>query len=467
MSIKEEKISTVCWAYALNILSKFFDIVFFFFVVKVLGRDELGVYNTVMAVAAFFYIVLNGGLVESTLREVAEKSVRLIDVVKQAGVYRLIILFVVFLLYMFVYDFQKKFYPNILKYICYGIFYQVLIFGQNLCISKLKASGSQNLGNLFIALDSFFKIFIILIFVQYQTVDLLNLWQIVILSKFSVIFGLVFVAFKEVEFSNSKIQYAKSEYFIHIGQAYFMLIGFFTLAQNRFDWMIIAALMDESSVATYSVANRFYEIVIFVAGISATTIYPWVCKQKNAKTDKSEENKVVFIRKMQLIFGVSTIFISIQSYAYVNEIFWDGRYQEVNDVLKMLLPCLVLAISNMNFYYEILAARKEKLILPVSLASTLSQAVFNLFSVKYFGVNGAVMGMWVLNIINIFLYYLVLNGVNLSFKDLFADLIVKRCFFSIFILIFCVYLPPWCLAVFCFLLFMMLFKNEKIKFIKY
>jgi len=435
--VNKNKFVILFYAYFLNLFSKAADIVFFLYVVKLLVKEDMGVFNTTMSVSACLYVLLNGGFVESALREIAGHQTNIKDIVKKCLASRIVLIIILYSVLGASYKLEW-FDDNVFfTYVFYGATFQIITWVQNLYVSALKASDRQNKANLIVSIDSTIKLLLILVVSSLYDVDLIMLWQITIAAK------LITVAFpmvKSIINLNVLSIQIKNDYFVLLGQGQFIAITIFTLAQNRLDWMLIAAYLDQESVATYSVANRFYEIIIFVVGIGSTTIYPWICKSINEKESNKDSKNIGFLNKIQLYLGLVIISLAIEVFPYVNVLMWESKYTDVNDILRYILPCLILAITNMKLYYEILAKRMERYIIPIALLSTLCQSIFNIYSINRFGINGAIGGMWLLNALNVILFTLLLNNFKLPVKKYFFGDIGLSYLLSFTLLYACIYL---------------------------
>lgn len=451
--ITENKNKTIFFAYLYNISAKFADILFFLLVVKYLTKDDVGLFNTIMAASGFFYILLSGGLIESAFREMAEKKQSLIDVFRKSWKLRAVIVLLTLTILASIIFFEST--SEILISVLYAFFFQVASFLQNLMFSWLKASDRQSTANALILLESLLKLICIVYFILFKDLEIVYLWGAIFGCKLCMLFVAFFMT--NLKMGKKLFTTEKSKYLCYEGQTFFLFLTFLTLLQNRLDWFLIGFYLDQEDVAIYSVANRFYEIIIFILGVGATTIYPWLCKFQRSDKDENEMNNIDRLFRFQMYIAIAVIPITTVFFPIINNYVWDGRYNEVGRVLALLLPCLLLAVTNMKLYYQILAARGEKYILIFSLVTTFVQAIFNFFAIKVWGINGAIMGMWLLNGLNVIIYSILVSDYKLTYSgNLLSNGLIS--FIMAFgLLVFCGLLPPMILLTLCFIIIIAIF----------
>jgi len=218
--------------------------------------------------------------------------------------------------------------------------------------------------------------------------------------------------------------------FLLAGQATFFSISLITVIQSRVDWLLVSYWGGLAKTADYSVANRLYEILLFVLGIGFSTIYPWLCRLGQGSAKGIAANRGLTLAQYALLAcSPIVVAVTLVIFPLINEFVWSGEYVESIAFLKILMPCVVISTANILLYHQLLAANSERAIFKVSVVATILQALVNLFLIKQMGGAGAVAGMWVLNTINLALYaYLVTRAggaINTSLSLFFMPLLVS------------------------------------------
>lgn len=399
----EKKIKTIFYAYGLNISAKLLDIAFFLFLVRVIAKDDLGILNTTMALSAIFYVLLDGGLVESTFRSMAEGTAQLRPTALGASLHRIGYLAAIFFL-LGLLHYTGTIEANYFYGCAAALIFQCLTLWQNLYLNWLKANSRQSKANTILLLESISKLFLIIGIAQTDAATAVWVWGLYILGKLPVLLGCFLDSAFKRNWRNAKHE-LKFNYFVFSGQYYFLVLTSLTILQNRLDWLLLGAYLDQASVATYSVANKFYEIILFVLGVGASTIYPWLLKNEG-----SEQNKIEALHRIQLYIAVLAVPSTLFVFPYVNSAIWGNRYNDVDQVLRYLLPCVLLAVTNIKLFYRVLILHKERMIIPFTATVTILQALFNFFMISKLGITAAVIGMWLLNFFNVVAFSIMIES---------------------------------------------------------
>lgn len=407
--MSESKGSTLFNAYALNIFGKISEIIYFIVLVGVVPKEDFGLFNTVMSISSFFYVFLDMGLVQAALREFSQGKGSIPAILRQLPKWRPIYVIATFTVLLV--GFSSNVISDSYRFsvISMAIFYQIAFFGQMLLFSWLRGSNKQNIANSLLAAEALVKLVVILI-LKYWLGDITVDMLFVMLFTVKVIVTLVaWVLVKAVDAGDTTEQVRSTSWyqpFTYTGQVYLFVIALLTLLQNRFDWILISFIMNPNAVADYSVTNRYFEIVIFVVGIGFTTLYPWLCRA--AKEVSAKDNEVLWLLRQLQFMSVPVLVIgAIVAFPFIDGYIWNGRYADVADFVPLLLPVVLLAVGNMALYYDIMAQHLERNIIPMVVVSTISQAVANIILIPIYGIAGAIIGMWIMNLVNLLLYGLI------------------------------------------------------------
>jgi O-antigen/teichoic acid export membrane protein len=170
-------------------------------------------------------------------------------------------------------------------------------------------------------------------------------------------------------------------------------VNFFTIIQNRLDWLLVSGMISTLALASYSLANKVYEILQLIIGVSLQTVYPWLCR------DKADERTSLLLLVRLVIaagamLGLGGLFIS----PVLIRLIFGNKFTEVElPAMILMLSASMIAASGV-FYHLALAKGLESKLLLITIIATLVQLVSNLYLIPKLGVTGAALGMLVLAI---------------------------------------------------------------------
>jgi len=401
--MSERRWKTLLHAYWLNLGSKGAEIAYFLLLVSLLGKSELGLFNTLMSLTLLFLTALDFGLSQATLREIAQHTIDVRALLRRSIPTRVIATIVAIGAVMVA---SVTGYATILQaqvLILLALF-QLANALQSIMLAALQGQGMQTRSNQLASAEAIVKLAMLaLLKWMVPIVDLLSIVASLAVIKivFSALTWTLLPPLPEAATKSPSSRYSIWNP-IQLGdQLGFVGIAVFTILQNRLDWLMVSAFMDSVSVASYSVVNRYYEILLFALGIGFTTIYPWLCR---IAATRRQDRTLQLLRQLQFLPVPLLVAAGIFAFPLVNELFWQGRYDDAVDAVGWLLPCAGLAVGNMMIYYDLMAQRHENVLLRLCVTSTVLQALFNVWAIPRLGIHGAIIGMWLMNFANLLLF---------------------------------------------------------------
>jgi len=401
--MSERRWETLLHAYWLNLGSKGAEIAYFLLLVSLLEKSELGLFNTLMSLALLFLTAIDFGLSQSTLREIAQHNIDVRELLRRCIPARVGATAIAIGAVMAVSatGFASMLQTQVLILLA---LFQLANALQSTMLAALQGQGFQTRSNQLASAEAIVKL-AMLVLLQWlvPVVDLLSIVASLVIIKFA--FALLTwmllpplpnAIVMSLRGRHSVLNPVQLE-----GQLGFLGIALFTILQNRLDWLMVSAFMDSVSVATYSVVNRYYEILLFALGIGFTTIYPWLCR---VAATRRQDRALQLLRQLQFLPVPLLVAAGIVAFPLVNLLFWHGRYDDAVDAVGLLLPCAGLAVGNMMIYYDLMAQRHENILLRLCVTSTVLQALFNAWAIPRFGIEGAIIGMWLMNVVNLLLF---------------------------------------------------------------
>ena len=167
-------------------------------------------------------------------------------------------------------------------------------------------------------------------------------------------------------------------------------IGVLTAVQNRFDWLLVSHFISTDALATYSLANKFYEISQVLVGAALITIYPWLCR--------ADTNSALIFIVMRLVLAGGAILGACGAILgpLLISILFASKYSGIGLPVVILMLAVGFMATSGVLYQLGLARGHERSLLVVTIFTTTIQAAANLWLISRFGIIGAALGMLLL-----------------------------------------------------------------------
>lgn len=403
--MSEKKWTTMINAYGLSLISKGTDIAYFLLLVSLLTKNELGQFNELMSISLFFLTFIDFGISQAGLRGFSQGRVDIRHALQRALPIRLLMLGLALAILACGYFWNSLSASDTLALAWLGV-YQVLNITHLLLLDGIRGKERQTAANQIITAESILKlvalVIIKMVFTKIDTMDVIGALLIVKIIVLAQSFRVV-VSFPR-EKTGEENHANLFNPILFEGQWSLLGVALLTVIQNRLSWLMVSNFMNADALATYSVVSRYFEILLFVLGIGFSTLYPWLCKAAESETKKADHRSLRTLRQLQFLPVPILVAAALVTFPWINSLFWGGRYQDAVEANLWLLPCAGLAVGNMMMYYDLMANRREHLLIFVCGGATLLQTLFNFWAIPHWGMPGAIGGIWVMNFANVIFY---------------------------------------------------------------
>ena len=396
---------TLLNAYALTVVARICDVLFFLGLFASFQVEEVGLFSWTVAIVAFFAIALELGLSQTVVRGFNREAQSFTSAALPHLLIRLPILIVGtvgYVLWAWLWAVPAE------EYTALGLAgsIQVLMVGESYCLGWLKAKSHQSAANLIQTLDPVGRLLVFGIVVyglqRGGVIELLSglLGLHLILLVTTVMLTLRLARREEGSKSSGRAPLVSSSTLFRSG-ATLGLIGLVVVVQNRLDWLLVSTYVGKVELASYSLANKAYEMLVLFIGVAMLTAYPWMCRRD---TSRLFQMKVSIVLLSMLTCGTTA---ALGFALYLPDLLssvWGNKYEEARPLLQLLLPVAALSTAIVILYYQLVARERERAILVISLVSTGLQLLVNLWLIPRVGTVGAVAGMATLALVNLFCY---------------------------------------------------------------
>jgi O-antigen/teichoic acid export membrane protein len=170
-------------------------------------------------------------------------------------------------------------------------------------------------------------------------------------------------------------------------------VNLFGILQNRLDWLLVSGMISQLALASYSLANKLYEIIQLFIGVSLRTIYPWLCRD-----DEERRSSVLVLVRLVILtgsfLGLCGFFLS----AALIQALFAAKFAGTELPVRIMMLSVSLIATSGVFYHIALSKGLEAKLLSIIGVATMLQLASNLFLITRFGIVGASLGMLVLAI---------------------------------------------------------------------
>lgn len=402
--VSERLLRTIHSAYLLNVLGRVADAVFFLILFERLSVDNVGLFSSVMAIAAFIGAVMDFGLSQVLVREFSRRTLTFREAVNASFLIRIPLILVgllVFIIWVWHSD------PLFEQYAAIGIagVIQFLLVSEGLVQAWLKANYQQSTSNKLAFLDPVGRcltISLLVIASAHVSVTQLLLALLIIHIVIMLVHVSIAVRFTEAEGRIPGVSACDNRIstLLHSGGV-FALISLISVIQNRADWLLLSYFAGSVDLANYALANKLYEILLAGLGVAVVTTYPWLCSLKRKRLRSMQ---IDIILNMVLATGVTLSFAAALYLPTLITTLFDEKYELAKPLIQTLLPLAAISTYVLVRYYEMLSRGMERSLLKYTAYATILQLAVNGLLIPHFGVMGSVTGMAALVITTFVLY---------------------------------------------------------------
>ncbi|MEW6607574.1 MAG: oligosaccharide flippase family protein [bacterium] len=445
MKSEPERIKrTVAIAYFYTLTGQGCNMLFYFFLYKYLPVEDVGLFSLALAVATFFGFFIDLGIYQILIRFYAEYPEDLNTPIVASLIIRLPI-FMLGLVILLIWNIASNPSKEIVLIIFIACLIQVSLLVKKFYQSWLRGNSRQNKANLIDALEGLgWLIVAIVVIVIMQVAGVGLILSYLLLVHIAILLVAIYFTTRE----RRKILYIKGSaqergketirstirILLKPGLI-FGALGFFTLLQNRLDWVLVSQIVSNSELANYSMANKVYEIVMLLIGIATTTAYPWLLSKGRPEGFRI---RVELFMSLIISFGITlALLASLYAPGFLSGLFGD-KYKEANIMVTMIMFGATFAVISQVLFYLIISQYFEKYILPVIILASASQLAIDLLLIPSFSGMGAIIGMiYLILIVNIGLTRIAIAKTLMPLKKL------KRIYSFL-----CIMLTIWALLIY-------------------
>ncbi len=411
--------NTLARAYLLTILGRGSDILFYVGIFSIFSVEEVGLYSWAIAVTAFFGIALDLGLVQTLIREFSKGSLHLRSAVIASLAVRAPI-FVAGAILLIAWNLIGHLSPNEFRSLAFAGTTQAVIVIENVCYAWLKANSKQTIANVFTIFDPLGRLLLLAMLVLLLGKPVVpDLLAVILVLHLSIVVSVLLVLrgvyrVRAAAIAIERTSLADTTKQLWSSGIVFGLIGFVTVMQNRFDWILVSTFSSRIDLANYSLANKVYEILQMFIGVAMLTVYPWICRIGAPRVFQTKVNIIV------ISLFISGVILSLAAGLYLPLVLhwiWGNKYLAAEPLLQILVPLVSLATAIMVLYYPLIAHHQERNVFKATFIATLAQLAVNLLFIPKMGSHGAVIGMGVLTVTNFLFYSVLTYQAKLSTKN--------------------------------------------------
>lgn len=419
---RENYPQTLTIAYFMVGLSQVFELVYNYLFFNSLSVHQIGLFSWALALVLLFNVVVNMGIEPVLVRKFGQSELRLMPAFHAILLLRVPVIILGFGLVTILYRYE------ILRSTQYFVI--VLIGGQVICNvldgvfkSWLQAYHRQSIVNLVVVLFSGLKLGYIgaMYSVSWNSLYYLLIGILILRMIGSTIYSVLAYIYS---IGNEAPSFMKSDTFkiakdllrSGFSNGGINLLGFF---QNRLDWLMVSGMISTLALASYSLANKVYEIIQLVIGVSLQTIYPWLCHDNENK----QSSLLLLVRLVILagaLLGLSGMFI----FPALIKLFFGEKFLNVElPVMILMLASSLIASSGVFYYFALSKGLESKLLLVIGITTTL-QLLSNLYLIPKLGIIGAALGMFVLAVSTLMGFTILIQVENVIPRDVVRRILI-------------------------------------------
>ncbi|MFH0808990.1 MAG: oligosaccharide flippase family protein [Pseudomonadota bacterium] len=388
---RERYSTTLSAAYLVTGPAQLLEMLFYYFLFRLLAVEEVGFYSWVMAVMTFFGLSLDLGMRQVLVREFATGEIALGQAVRGVGLTRLPMI-VLGLIALQLWWFLAR--PPAETYWVMALagFLQILLCAQTVFLAWLRAHQRQNMANIIEATGSLgrFLVAVVLLALCGLHSLLYLLGGLALVRCLSVAMGAL-AAYRTKPQTPPVPTRTRSllSRMWKVG-AVFAILGVVSQTQARLDWLLVSSLASTAALANYALANKLYEILLLLIGISFSTIYPWLCQ---ATATEGVEAKLSLLMRLTVLGGTTAALSLLFLAPPALRLLFGHKYIAAEPVVRLMMLAASLIAPCALSYFLLIARGLEVQIVSVSLVAMAGQIVTDLLLIPRLGALGAAGGM--------------------------------------------------------------------------
>ncbi|KAF0192097.1 MAG: hypothetical protein FD165_1165 [Gammaproteobacteria bacterium] len=416
MSVKRERLHrTFAYAYLATGLAQCAEIGFSYILFKSFEPAQIGLYGWAAALIAFFGVAVDLGLESLMVRRISEGGVRLWDAIGAACLVRLPVILVGALLLVVL---AQGAVIGAEASLFLAVMGSQVVFNvwDGVCRAWLRAHDRQTAANVTASCLSILRMLLILGVSRIPGTTLLDVVAGLLLVRLvtSITFYLwarqTGPAVQSGTGGVLKLAAVQVRTGVSLG-----LISLLTVVQNRLDWLLIDRFVSLDALASYSMANKLYEISQVLVGVAITTLYPLLCRTQHPARVVHE-----LLLRLVVAFGILLGIGGLFTLPDLLDAIFDGKFGDIGVTVRLMMIAVgFMALSGILYNLALARGMERKLLLVAGLV-TATQALSNYWLIQQLGIVGAAAGMLVLVVgTSSGLTILVVQGGLMSGKTMF------------------------------------------------
>lgn len=417
MSSKRKKLIADLSSSAVQmVITQIIGLVIFYLISKYIPKDDFGTYNWSTAVAATIIAIASFGLDSVLIKRIASGS----DVRMMTGIHFFHTLVSTCILSGGLLFIQVLF-PALFRY-------NPLLFLVFLNLGILNIANSFKLS--LSGLEAYKKLAIISVWIN--ILKLLTVLALLVSGFFTIrliVIGFIAASFVEFALSyyffNKLISFRIKPVFIAIEYKQLIYeslpqlgIVLFDSALARVDWILLGIFSTAAITAEYSFAYKFFELSRLPILIIAPILLTRFSKLYSAgliTESKKEEIQHLFKAVLFIVLVIPLVMVCIWT-GFV-DFFTNNKYGAVNQTTYTILAICVPLHCLINFLWTMGFVQGQlKLIMYITIATSLLNVLLNLLLIPYYGSVGAAVSFVVSSIVQLILYAFLIHQNQLTIK---------------------------------------------------
>ncbi|MER3406965.1 MAG: hypothetical protein C4278_00830 [Patescibacteria group bacterium] len=388
------------WFYLSEFVSKASRFFVFIIIARILGREEFGVFNYVLALLSLFFLFSDFGLGDILIRDFQQKENKE-KIIKETFTLKFYLNIVIFLISFLGLFFLKDFSKLFLLYLILGLYF---IF------NNLR----YHFNSLFLTSFKAFNIFILNLVEGFLLIFSLLIFSLFFKSALAIGLGYLFSAFLIFSFSyfvyqknfkfklKEKINQINIFYYFKNGLplVFFGLLGyvFFTT-----DQIIIGHFRSFSELGIYSVASKIILSLVPIGALLSSAIFPYISR-KIYNYQEIKKYFFIFIY-LELILAFLTVVFCYLFSPFLIGFAFGKEFLDSLPLIYILIWILVFMFPVQFLDKLLFSYNKQWLDFWLTLIPAILNLILNIYLVPIYGVYGAIFSSIVSQILNFVLTF--------------------------------------------------------------
>ncbi len=305
---------------------------------RLLSVEEYGLFNYIISFVMLVSVLMDGGINNFIFNKSVKNELDEINIYFNSRI--VLSFFIISLLSIIVYFYQKEYFLYI------SIYALFVFFNSTLSFFKMLARGQEyrKIDIQTILLDPLFRLFLlIIVFISHIEISLYEILEIFLIVEFLIFIWLYFYIKKYFNISLSFHNLFSKLKSILLDSKYFLFYYIFFVGLQRLDVLFIAQTINNEAVALFSSAYNLYMVILLFFSSYLTSGFKAILKNR--------ENLISYIKNIILFYILITCTIFLLS-DWIYSVLYPLSYREAHNYLIWLMFSLPFTIiSYFGIYY--------------------------------------------------------------------------------------------------------------------